>query len=298
MSTRPKLAITLCSTHLSWNGSETFREEGGFGIFNFILMLDHPPTPPPPAEVLGWLSGVSVDIHIMQPIMAIFRSGHACLKRERSLRLCPRWFGKQGQKLNVRLFTCPEKRREARGNSPKRLMSLPPIICCLRGSIVSLSPLFHHYFNLQVISPTFFFYIYFFIPPFLCKVTRWLHTVSVYLLPQASGALETDAVCRSAVPAHIRSLCGYPQGLTKAQKELTDVFIWRKQERGLFECWEDAAWVSITEKTDLALNFIEGNCCVSSGVISRSLRCWSGLPQTTGPCHPLKPAHRKAEWGA
>lgn len=39
-----------------------------------------------------------------------------------------------------------------------------------------------------------------------CKVTR-LYTVSVYLLPQASGALETDAVCSSAVPAHITSLC-------------------------------------------------------------------------------------------
>lgn len=159
----------------------------------------------------------------MRPLMAIFRDGHACLKLESPLQLCPCCFGEQVQKLNVLLFMCCEttggQRKLSSSSCPCHWQSAACTLNC--QFLLHISSLFQfpignlrNFFSLLL-----FFPVYARLRDYCtqCQSTCYLRHLALWRRMQFVVVL-----CQRTSDLFA---CGYPQGLTKAQKELTDVFI-------------------------------------------------------------------------
>lgn len=133
MSTRARLAITLCSTHLSWNTNTATKPSETEEVLGDLILSQHWMIYPRwDAEMLRWVSGLSMDVQITQPITAIFFPRWTRLLEMR----CPWWLNKHGSEIKCAFVMCPVKRREVRGNSQKQFVSSELIIIgCLQDKL-------------------------------------------------------------------------------------------------------------------------------------------------------------------
>lgn len=137
MSTRARLAITLCSTHLSWNANTAPKPSETEEVLEYLILSQHWMIYP------RWDAEMSVRPEHGHPH---YTANYGNFFPPRWARLletgCPWWLGKRGSEIKSTFVMCPVKRREVGGNSQKQLVSSALIIIgCLQDKL-SLSLIF------------------------------------------------------------------------------------------------------------------------------------------------------------